>query len=282
MKQKHLQLIGEYFNQSPEHVLYLPGGSSAEAWRVVFKDKQSCIVKCTKADHLAVESKMLTYLSKQSLLNVPDVYFLKDDVLVMSDLGLNHGLTGLGDEHAADVIAALHANQKPQYGLEFDTFIGLLPQPNNWENDWFTFFSIHRLLFMSKLAYEQGRINIQICMLIDKLIAKLDQWLLQDRGPCLLHGDLWTGNMIGNGSSLKGLIDPAIYYGEPEIELAYAQLFCSFSNRFIDRYREHYPIEPGFNEVRKPIYQLYPLLVHANIYGGMYPNQIKDILFRFV
>ncbi len=96
----------------------------------------------------------------------------------------------------------------------------------------------------------------------------------------LLHGDLWSGNLISNEKGQPALIDPAVYFGNREIEISFTQLFGGFDHEFYLSYQEAYPVQPGFEE-RVVIYNLYPLLVHANLFGGGYLNQVRTILKRF-
>jgi fructosamine-3-kinase len=98
--------------------------------------------------------------------------------------------------------------------------------------------------------------------------------------PALLHGDLWSGNVMVNEKGEPCLIDPAVYYGYREMELAFTKLFRGFENDFYAAYHASFPLQPGFTE-RVDIYNLYPLLVHANLFGGSYFQQVEQILRRF-
>ena len=113
---------------------------------------------------------------------------------------------------------------------------------------------------------------------IDKFCENIAQWLYEPPHPSLLHGDLWTTNILASGGRITGFVDPAIYYGHPEMELAFGTLFSTFSKPFFRRYREIRPMDPGFMELRRNLYNLYPLLVHVRIFGGSYVRSVDGIL----
>ena len=96
----------------------------------------------------------------------------------------------------------------------------------------------------------------------------------------MIHGDLWGGNVLCGSNGLSGFIDPAIYYADPEIELAFMTLFGTVGDRFFRRYGEYHAIRPGFFEIRRDLYNLYPLLVHVRLFGGGYLGQVQSILRR--
>ncbi len=113
-----------------------------------------------------------------------------------------------------------------------------------------------------------------------RLSGSLGQWLAEPPHPSLLHGDVWTTNVLASKGRITGFIDPAVYYGHPEIELAFTTLFGTFSRPFFERYHELRPIPDGFFETRKDIYNLYPLLVHACLFGSSYAMSVDAIVSR--
>jgi fructosamine-3-kinase len=115
---------------------------------------------------------------------------------------------------------------------------------------------------------------------VEALAARLDDYLEEPAHPSLLHGDLWTGNVLAHEDRVSGLIDPAIYWGHPEIELAFSTLFGTFNEIFFNRYHELRPIRPGFFEERRDLYNLYPLLVHVRLFGAGYLGGVERILRR--
>ena len=250
--------------------------------RVVAKSMPQAI----QGGGLAIEAEMLRHLAGRSDLPVPEVLFAADDLLLLSYIPNSGGAPAGASEDAADHVAALHGVTRSRFGHDGDTLIGPLPQPNPDADRWIPFYRDHRLLHMAGAAEAAGRLPPGLAARIDRLAARLDDLLLEPLAPSLLHGDLWSGNILVQGDRVAGFIDPAVSYGHPEIELAFTTLFNTFGERFFRRYGEHRPIEPEFFESRRPIYLLWPLLVHARLFdprgGGSYAGQVSRIVGRFV
>lgn len=229
---------------------------------------------------LEPEAWMLAHLRDRTDLPVPDVLFADAELLVMSHLENSGAIGPMVEEHAADLIAALHGHTDDSFGLGRDTVIGPLAQPNPQTDNWIAFFRDHRLLYMAGLCRAAGRLPDHIFARIEKLAARLGDFISPSAAPAMIHGDLWGGNVLTDGTRITGFIDPAIYYADPEIELAFTTLFNTFGARFFDRYRERRSIEPEFHERRCGLYNLYPLLVHVRLFGGIYVAQVDDVLRR--
>lgn len=144
------------------------------------------------------------------------------------------------------------------------------------------FFRDHRLLYMADEAHRAGRLPADVRRRIDTIAARLEEWIEEPDAPALVHGDMWTGNVLCGENGIAGFIDPAIYYGDAEIELAFSTLFGTFNDAFFSRYAELRPIRPGFFEIRRDLYNLYPLLVHVRLFGGSYVGSVARTLRRFV
>jgi len=131
-----------------------------------------------------------------------------------------------------------------------------------------------------------GRLPGPLLKRVEKFAGELGKWLESSaagspRRAALVHGDMWGGNVLCKDGRIAGFVDPAIYYADPEIELAFATLFSTFGKPFFDRYEEIRPLAPGFFEERRDIYNLYPLLVHVRLFGGSYVNSVDGVLQRF-
>lgn len=176
-------------------------------------------------------------------------------------------------------LAELHKVTNEHYGLKFDNYIGSLPQSNAAEKDWIVFFREQRLQPQLKLAFDTGKSEKKTLDLFECLFLKLSDLLVPEK-PSLLHGDLWSGNFMINAKGSVTLIDPAVYFGHREAELAFTTLFGGFDERFYRSYSECWPLEPGY-ENRFDIYNLYPLLVHVNLFGGSYIQSVNSILRKF-
>ena len=177
-------------------------------------------------------------------------------------------------------LACLHQQSSKHFGFNENNYIGSLPQNNAYATRWTDFFVNNRIEFQLKKAIDRGLFAKSIIPKFHQLYRKLPQ-LLPDEIPALLHGDLWAGNLITDQHGMPCVIDPALYYGHREVDLAMTKLFGGFDEEFLHSYKEQYPLVPGL-EKRYELYHLYPLLVHANLFAGNYPAQVVSILNRFV
>lgn len=260
----------------------LHGGMVGEVRRVDLADGSRLVAKIgTSGAMLDCEGYMLRYLRDHSQLPVPNVIHSDPTLLLMTYVMGSSSFNHSTERHAATLLAGLHNVTAPQFGLEQDTLIGSLHQPNSWVDSWIPFFRDNRLLYMAGVAYDAGRLPVSVLHRIDTLAARLDSYLIEPDAPSLIHGDVWTTNVLAQNGQITAFIDPAIYYAHPEIELAFITLFNTFGTAFFERYHELRPIEPGFFEERRDLYNLYPLLVHVRLFGGGYVNSVTQILDQF-
>jgi fructosamine-3-kinase len=228
---------------------------------------------------LELEGYMLSELARLSDLPVPHVHVAADDLLVMDFVDNDGGaITKNVERHAAELIAALHASPRESFGYARDTLIGPLHQPNPKHERWIPFFRDARLMFMAQQAYAQGSLPAGLFGRIERLAGVLDDYLVEPAFPSLLHGDLWTGNVLVKGQRIAGFVDPAIYFGHPEIELAFTTIFGTFGPAFFEAYESLLPLAPGFHEVRRDLYNLYPTLVHVRLFGASYVARVERTL----
>lgn len=176
-------------------------------------------------------------------------------------------------------LAKQHQVSHSHFGLNHDNFIGSLPQSNTKHTDWIDFFVCERLQPQLKLAEAKALVSHELHTQFDVLFSKLDQLVPMEK-PALLHGDLWSGNFMTDQSGDAAIFDPAVHYGHRETELAFTKLFGGFSETFYDQYNESYPLEVDFDE-RVDIHNLYPLLVHVNLFGASYLSGIVKTLKQF-
>ena len=183
-------------------------------------------------------------------------------------------------EALGEGLAKQHRLTSPTFGLDHDNYIGSLPQHNAPSSDWISFFIEHRLHAQVRLAVRSGKITSSVVKDFDALFKKLPS-ILPTEKPSLLHGDLWSGNLITDYTGGPCLIDPAVYYGNREAEIAFTRLFGGFSATFYEAYNASYPLLTG-HEKRADLYNLYPLLVHVNLFEGGYASRVVSILRSFV
>lgn len=177
-------------------------------------------------------------------------------------------------------LAELHRTHQPYYGLDHNNYIGSLPQFNEPLTSWCEFFASRRLRPLLDIVIGNNLGPAQWPNKFDLLFNRIDS-LLPEESPSLLHGDLWQGNVIVNPLGAPCLIDPAVYHGHREIDLAMTKLFGEFPYEFYSAYSEQYPLLPGSAE-RFDIYNLYPLLVHLILFGTSYVAPIQSTLDKFV
>ena len=274
-------LIESATGTRPVRVAPLSGGSLAQVWRVTMPDGATLVAKTAdEAGTLALEGWMLGYLAKHSALPLPQVIHAEDRLLLIEHIDAGDPIDADAERHAAELLAALHAVEAPSFGLERDTLIGGLHQPNAPLPRWLDFFRDRRLLYMARDALDAGRLPAAAMRRIERLAARLTEWIGDDARPALIPGDMWSGNVLVKRGRIAGFVDPAIYYADPEIELAFSSLFGSFGRAFFDCYGEIRPLRPGFFEARRDLYNLYPLLVHVRLFGGSYVGSVARTLDR--
>lgn len=266
----------------PKRINALSGGMIGQVYRVDLTDGETVVAKVAKGNDatLDIEGYMLRYLSEHSNLPVPDVLYSTKNLLVMTFIEGASNLPAPVQTHAAELLADLHSVRAPQFGLERDTLIGSLHQPNPQTDSWIAFFRDHRLLYMGREAVKEGRMPSSLLHRLEKFCGNLNEWISEPEHPSLIHGDMWTTNILAANGRITGFVDPAIYYAHPEIELAFSTLFGTYGEAFFRRYNEIHPLETGFMDTRRDIYNLYPLLVHVRIFGGSYVRSVESILQR--
>lgn len=254
----------------------LDGGQVGVVHRVDLADGRTVVAK-TGETPLSVEGTMLRHLGCESDLPVPAVLHAEDDLLVMEYVENDGRFTAAVARDAADHLAALHGVTADAFGFERDTLTGPLRQPNPWTGSWTTFFREHRLSYMADEATENGPLPASLRGRVADVAADCDSLLTEPDAPSLLHGDVWRTNVLVRDGGVAAFVDPATYYGHPEVELAYIDWLDTFGRTFSQRYRDQRDIEPGF-ERRKGVYALYPQLTHVRLFGGRYVDVVDRTL----
>jgi fructosamine-3-kinase len=172
--------------------------------------------------------------------------------------------------------AQLHQCTSPQFGWLHDNYMGSLQQCNTYCNTWAEFYSLRRILPLVRHLYDAGYLNETDTKAAENFCLKLPQ-LFPAEPPALLHGDLWNGNFMVTAEGAAAIFDPAVYYGHREMDLGMTRLFGGFNTPFYAGYHNVYPLQPGWAQ-RLAYSQLYPLLVHAVLFGGHYVQSCRDIL----
>ncbi|MDP6574160.1 MAG: fructosamine kinase family protein [Rhodospirillales bacterium] len=274
--------VAKVTGKRPERFQPLGGGCIGDVYRVELEGGGTVVAKLGDGGSgLGLEGFMLRYLADHSTLPVPRVLHAEDRLLIMSWIEGGDGVDAGAQAHAAELLAALHGVTAKRFGFERHTLIGGLDQPNPWSERWIPFFRDQRLLYMGGQAQAAGRLPKRLMGRLEALAGRLERWLEEPEHPSLVHGDVWTGNVLCRRGRVAGFVDPAIYYAHPEIELAFSTMFGTFSETFFARYGEIRPLRPGFFEERLDLYNLYPLLVHVRLFGGSYAASVERTLKRF-
>lgn len=222
----------------------------------------------------------LDLLQKTNSIRVPRVIFEESicgySILVLDYITVSNPSPSFWESFGIQ-LAKLHQNNGNEFGLGYDNYIGSLIQNNKRNADWDTFFIEQRLI--PQLDKASGLLTISDRIHFEGMFKELKS-IFPKMKPSLLHGDLWNGNFIVGSGDVPWLIDPAVYYGHPEMELAFTKLFGGFDPLFYKGYQSVNQLEKGFSS-RVDIYNLYPLLVHVNLFGGGYLQQVRQIIKKF-
>jgi protein-ribulosamine 3-kinase len=228
---------------------------------------------------LETEARGLKLLAASHTLRIPEVILAAESgpfqFLLLEFLEASQQRADYWEQFGAD-LARLHQHSSGDFGLDHNNFIGSIVQTNQPSKNWIDFFIDHRVKTHLNLALKNKMVDVDIVNKFEKLYTRLPD-LLPIEKPSLLHGDLWSGNLITDEKGSPALIDPAVYYGNREMDLAMTSLFGGFNSTFIDSYSQIFPLVPGF-EKRRDVYNLYPLLVHVNLFGKSYTGQVVSIL----
>jgi fructosamine-3-kinase len=229
------------------------------------------------------EARGLKLLAAAHAVRLPRVIAVIDQpaalVLEWIDLGANKTLAA---EALGRGLAQQHRSTAEQYGLDHDNYIGSNPQPNTPARSWIEFYRDRRLGAQRDLAARHGHLTPDRARRLDRVMEHLDQWIDDAAvGPSLLHGDLWGGNHLIDAQGNPVLIDPAVYYGDREAEIAFTELFGGFGARFYAAYHEAWPLDRGYAD-RRDLYNLYHLLNHLNLFGESYGGSVDAILRHYV
>ena len=226
----------------------------------------------------AREAEGLTELRKGDGPRFPEPYLHGEDFLLMEDLAPAPRAVNYW-ERLGQQLAKLHSRTSDQFGFALDNYLGSTPQLNTWSRDGFEFFAEQRLGFQARLARDQNLLSRAEVAQVGRLAAHLPD-LIPQQPASLLHGDLWGGNAISDSLGQPALIDPAAHYGWAEAELAMTALFGGFAEPFYAAYENERPLDSGWRQ-RLPLYNLYHLLNHLNLFGSSYHSQVMGVLRLF-
>lgn len=280
--------VGQAIGSPVRRARPVSGGSINEAFACQLADGRRVFVKSNRGGDprmFPAEARGLAWLAEAGALRVPRVMAVNADRAAVPFLVLEHLEPARpGQDHAAALgrgLAALHRHGAPGFGLDHDNFLATLEQDNTPADDWPSFFIHRRLEPQVRRAIDGGQAPASWGGAFERLYARMDELAGPPEPPARLHGDLWSGNLHTDERGEPVLIDPAVYGGHREIDLAMLQLFGCPGPRCTGAYDEVYRRAPGHEE-RIALYQLYPLLAHVNLFGGRYVASVDAALRRYV
>lgn len=284
------QKLGSALGGSLRAIARVMGGDINDAYRVVLSDGAKYFVKGNRAApaglfHAEAHGlELLRRAASQTALVVPEVIHVADDFLVLELLETSNDTAERAetscDEALGRALATLHEPTAAAPGLERDNYIGTLAQHNRSHASWLEFYRAERLERQLALPGAQRLFDAYAKRRIARLLGRIDTLLAGSDAVSLLHGDLWGGNWMRTTRG-PALVDPAAYRGNREVDLAMMHLFGGFSSRVFDAYEEQFPLAPGAR-ARRSLYQLYPLLVHVNLFGPPYASQVMRIVEEYL
>jgi len=283
MKSSVRKAIEEALGCSSVRQTPLSGGDINDACALHLSDGREIFVKTNKrADPLMfpAEAAGLRWLANADALRIPQVIAADPEYLVLELLKPAARVADF-DDRLGQGLAAVHKKGPKHFGHDIPNFLATLSQDNSPCDTWATFYAERRLLPQVRWAVDAGHAPKSWHQTFDTLCAKLVDLVGPDEPPARLHGDLWGGNLHVDEKGEPALIDPAVYGGHREIDLAMMKLFGGFSARVFETYNEAYPLAPGHSE-RVRLYQLYPLLAHVNLFGSSYVSSVDNALRSYL
>ena len=225
------------------------------------------------------EAKGLNLMRQTRELIIPEVILSSDDFLILNYVDSATPKKDFWETFGIQ-LAKMHRHSGESFGLDHNNYIGSLPQFNSPNSSWVDFFITQRLSVQCKLAHDKGRVDADFVRKFEKLFYNLENIFPQEL-PALIHGDLWSGNYTISPNGNPIIMDPAVYFGHREMDIGMSKLFGGFNDAFYRSYNDEFPLERNW-ESRIDIANLYPLMVHVNLFGGGYVHQVEGILKRFI
>lgn len=265
----------------------ISGGNIATTNQLRFENGQYAFLKTDPyaPDMFSREAKGLKELGKVDCVRTPKVILVDQEYLLLEFIE-----EGKKDKEFysrfGKQLARMHKRTKSKYGFKENNYIGATPQINiplvNEAENWCDFYYSKRLLHQYKLAEKNGLVGNELKNGFLLLEGRIEEILEgSEEKPTILHGDLWSGNYLCDSDTNPCLIDPAVYYGHREADLAMTKLFGGFSDDFYSSYRKEYPLPQGF-DYRENIYHLYHILNHLNLFGNSYYGQAVRLIWSYL
>lgn len=275
------QKLFKVFKGQDFTLIKLSAASDAEIFRIILDDERSFVAKRSEGA-LDQEAEMLKMLSDRADLPTPKVLLAEPDLTVMEYITSDWQISETVQQDAAKHLARLHQVEGPYYGYDYDTVFTGINQDNTPNDNWTDFFINQRILAAANMSMDKDVLMPALMKKIEKLMSKISSIIGTGNPPVLIHGNCWSGNILPHRGVVRAFLDPAVYYADHEIELAYATMTKTFDQNFFGIYEKEIEIKPGFFEERRDLYTLYPLLLQTILYGKSYNRKVEKLLNRFL
>jgi len=276
--------INEFLNSEIDSISSLAGGCISNAYKIITKSKMKYFLKINDSagtDMFVKEAHGLNELKKADTIRVPEVIAFDNEFILLEFLDTGRKSKRFLEDFGIN-FAKLHKYMGEFFGFYENNYIGSNIQKNLSDNyikdNWIKFYFENRIMFQFRLAEKNGYATGELRTCISKLSDRIEEIIGDSlEPPSLLHGDLWSGNYMVDENGNACIIDPAVYYGHREADLAMTKLFGGFGVEFYKAYNEYFPLPDGY-EYRENIYKLYHVLNHLNLFGTGYYSQAISLI----
>jgi len=277
--------LSKILNETITKVSSVHGGDISTAFKIDTQINSFFLKLYTNknaAEMFQAEAYGLELIGKTNTIKTPkvlacDIY--KDSAFLLMEFIESKSPSPVDFKNLGLKLAELHAYTSEYFGLNQDNFIGSLPQSNATNTSWVDFYTLQRLVPQLQLANQKQLLSKTECPTKNQISNTLKP-LFTDIKPSLLHGDLWSGNYLISKNGIPYLIDPSIYFGHSEVDIAMTKLFSGFGEDFYNAYHSKFPQDSNTASIIE-IYQLYYLLVHLNLFGSSYYASVVSILRKY-
>lgn len=282
------QTLGEIVHTPISHLDYssIGGGSINDTYKIKTDNYQQFFIKINSAHKFPSlfekEKNGLTFIAAKKIIRTPAVidYSITGGKQILILEWIEQGLRSqIFWKNFGEQLASLHHVSNDHFGFVEDNYMGALQQRNVHTLTWTEFFIRHRLQPQVSIAENNGHLSSKHIQQFETLYERLNDIFSEEKAS-LLHGDLWSGNFMCDDNSQPVLIDPAVYFGHRSVDLAMTTLFGGFDKSFYEAYHYHFPLPDNYRE-QWDVSNLYPLLIHLNLFGSSYLHDIVAILKKF-
>ena len=254
--------------------------------KIVTTNNEKFVVKYYKKKNndfnaIQAETKNLLFFNEEKINIFPEVVGHDENFLIINYIEHNKKIPNKTDSQFINILTQLHSKSSEKFGFYFDTQIGGMRQPNDFDQNWAVFFAEKRLNVIFETICKKNPMPKNINQNLEKLIRDLNEKIPSNPKPILLHGDLWEGNILFNNGKFVGLIDPGSFYGHNEMEIAYLRWFNLIDEDFIKKYSEFISIDKMYFSY-EPIYQLYYSLLNVHLWDRRYIQDVENLLKKII